>query len=89
MIDASHANSKKDYKMQSLVVDNVKEQLLNGEKNIIGVMLESNLIEGNQKINSRDKLKYGQSITDSCIGWQQTEDIILSIDETLIKAYED
>ena len=89
MIDASHANSKKDYKMQSMVVDDVKVQLLNGEKNIIGVMLESNLVEGNQKINSRDKLKYGQSITDSCIGWQQTEEIIISIDETLIKTYED
>ena len=88
MIDASHANSKKDYKMQSMVVDNVKEQLLNGEQNIIGIMLESNLIEGNQKINSRDKLKYGQSITDSCIGWQQTEDIIMSIDETLVKINE-
>ncbi len=88
MIDASHANSKKDYKMQSMVVDNVKEQLLNGEQNIIGIMLESNLIEGNQKINSRDKLKYGQSITDSCIGWQQTEDIIMSIDETLVKTNE-
>jgi len=88
MIDASHANSKKDFKMQSMVVDNVKEQLLNGEQNIIGIMLESNLIEGNQKINSRDKLKYGQSITDSCIGWQQTEDIIMSIDETLVKTNE-
>ncbi len=88
MIDASHANSKKDYKMQSLVVDDVKKQLLSGEKNIVGIMLESNLVEGNQKINSRDKLKYGQSITDSCIGWDQTEEIISSIDETLVKAYE-
>ncbi len=89
MIDASHANSKKDYKMQSMVVDDVRGQLSDGEKNIIGIMLESNLVEGNQKINSREKLKYGQSITDSCIGWEQTEDIIMSIDETLIKTYED
>ncbi|MDC0985090.1 3-deoxy-7-phosphoheptulonate synthase [Gammaproteobacteria bacterium] len=83
MIDASHANSKKDYKKQSIVVDDVKQQILNGEKNIIGIMLESNLVEGNQKINSRDKLKYGQSITDSCIGWNETEEIILALDETL------
>ena len=83
MIDASHANSKKDYKKQSIVVDDVKDQISSGEKNIIGIMLESNLIEGNQKIDSRDKLKYGQSITDACIGWNETEEIILSLDETL------
>ena len=83
MIDASHANSKKDYKNQSIVVDDVKQQISNGEKNIIGIMLESNLVEGNQKINSREKLKYGQSITDSCIGWNETEEIILSLDEIL------
>jgi 3-deoxy-7-phosphoheptulonate synthase len=83
MIDASHANSKKDYKNQSIVVNDVKQQISNGEKNIIGIMLESNLVEGNQKINNREKLKYGQSITDSCIGWNETEEIILSLDETL------
>ena len=88
MIDASHANSNKDFKMQSKVVDDVKNQLLLGEKNLIGIMLESNLVEGNQKINSRDKLKYGQSITDSCIGWEETEKIILDLDDTLKKAYE-
>ena len=88
MIDASHANSNKDFKMQSKVVDDVKNQLLSGEKNIIGIMLESNLVEGNQKISSRDKLKYGQSITDSCIGWEETENIILDLDDTLKKVYE-
>ena len=88
MIDASHANSNKDFTMQSKVVDDVKNQLLAGEKNIIGIMLESNLVEGNQKINSRDKLKYGQSITDSCIGWAETENIILDLDDTLKKTYE-
>jgi len=88
MIDASHANSNKNYKMQSAVVDDVKKQIIQGEKNIIGLMLESNLIEGNQKINSKENLKYGQSITDSCIGWQETEDIILSLDESLKKTYE-
>ena len=88
MIDASHANSNKDFKMQSKVVDDVKNQLLSGEKNIIGIMLESNLVEGNQKINSIDKLRYGQRITDSCIGWEETENIILDLDDTLKKAYE-
>ena len=88
MIDASHANSNKDFKMQSKVVTDVKNQLLSGERNIIGIMLESNLVEGNQKINSRDKLRYGQSITDSCIGWDETEQLILDLDDTLKKAYE-
>jgi 3-deoxy-7-phosphoheptulonate synthase len=88
MIDASHANSNKNYKMQSAVVEDVKNQIIQGEKNIIGLMLESNLIEGNQKINSKENLKYGQSITDSCIGWQETEDIISSLDESLKKTYE-
>ena len=81
-------NNKSNFKMQSKVVDNVKDQLLSGEKNIIGIMLESNLEEGNQKIASGDKLKYGQSITDSCIGWKETEDIILGLDDTLRRAYE-
>ena len=89
MIDASHANSNKDFKMQSKVVDNVIKQLSDGERNIIGVMLESNLEEGNQKIDSRDKLKYGQSITDSCIGWEETEEIIEKLDTTLKNIYED
>lgn len=88
MIDASHANSNKDFKMQSKVLTDVKNQLLSGERNIIGIMLESNLVEGNQKINSRDKLRYGQSITDSCIGWDETEQLILDLDDTLKKAYE-
>ncbi len=84
MIDASHANSNKDFKLQSKVVNDIKEQIMNGEKNIIGCMLESNLVEGNQKINSRNNLVYGQSITDACIGWNETEDIIKSLDEVLV-----
>ena len=88
MIDASHANSNKDFKMQSKVVDDVKNQLISGEKNIIGIMLESNLVEGNQKIANREDLTYGQSITDSCIGWDETEQLILDLDDVLKKAYE-
>ena len=88
MIDASHANSNKDFKMQSRVVDDVKNQLISGEKNIIGIMLESNLVEGNQKIDSRENLTYGQSITDSCIGWDETQQLILDLDDVLKKAYE-
>ena len=51
-------------------------------------MLESNLVEGNQKIASREDLTYGQSITDSCIGWDETEQLILDLDDALKKAYE-
>jgi 3-deoxy-7-phosphoheptulonate synthase len=76
MIDASHANSQKDFQKQRLVVEDIAEQILNGNKNIFGVMLESNLLEGKQDISNKDNLVYGKSITDACIGWNETEELI-------------
>lgn len=76
MIDASHANSKKDFQKQRLVAEDIAEQILNGNKNIFGVMLESNLLEGKQDISNKDNLVYGKSITDACIGWDETEELI-------------
>ena len=76
MIDASHANSQKDFQKQRLVVEDIAEQILNGNKNIFGVMLESNLLEGKQDISNKDNLVYGKSITDACIGWDETEELI-------------
>jgi 3-deoxy-7-phosphoheptulonate synthase len=73
MIDMSHANSEKDHRKQIRVCDDICDQLRNGEPRIFGVMIESNLIEGAQKISSPDQLTYGQSITDACIGWEDTE----------------
>lgn len=72
MIDFSHANSNKDYTRQMLVAENVAEQLRNGENHIMGVMIESHLQEGRQ-----DKPEiYGKSITDGCIGWDTTEQVL-------------
>jgi len=70
MIDASHGNSQKKFKQQISVVDSISDQIGSGNKNINGVMIESHLVEGNQSIT--DNLTYGQSITDACIGWEDT-----------------
>jgi 3-deoxy-7-phosphoheptulonate synthase len=72
MIDCSHANSKKDYTRQPFVCREVIGQIVNGDQHIIGVMLESNLVAGAQKVESGQPLAYGQSITDACIGWDET-----------------
>jgi 3-deoxy-7-phosphoheptulonate synthase len=72
MIDCSHANSNKDHTRQSAVCRNVAEQIAAGDRRIIGVMLESNLVPGAQKLVPGADLVYGQSITDACIGWDET-----------------
>jgi 3-deoxy-7-phosphoheptulonate synthase len=72
MIDCSHANSGKDHRRQSIVCRDIAAQIAAGNRNIIGVMLESNLIEGTQKLLPGKSLLYGQSITDACLGWDQT-----------------
>ena len=78
MIDCSHGNSNKDYKLQSIVFEDVIKQIIDGNSGIIGVMLESNINDGNQRIPEHlDELKYGVSITDSCIDWGTTELLIL------------
>ena len=72
MVDFSHANSRKDYTRQMEVARDVAAQLQNGEQNIMGIMVESHLVEGRQ-----DKPEtYGQSITDACIGWDATEELL-------------
>jgi 3-deoxy-7-phosphoheptulonate synthase len=76
MIDCSHANSNKDYRRQTAVCSNVAEQIAKGDRRIMGVMLESNLVAGAQKLESGRKLTYGQSITDACIGWDETRDAL-------------
>ena len=79
MIDCSHSNSKKDYRNQQSVFENVINQIINGETSIIGLMLESNINEGKQDLiySDIDKLKKGVSITDSCISMATTTKIIL------------
>jgi len=72
MIDCSHANSNKDYTRQPLVCRDVAAQIASGDRRIIGVMLESNLVAGAQKLVPGQSLVYGQSITDACIAWDET-----------------
>ncbi len=77
VIDCSHANSNKDYTRQKRVLRSIVDQKVWGNTSIKGFMLESNLFEGNQKIPSDLKdLKYGVSVTDPCIGWEETERIV-------------
>ncbi len=73
MIDFSHANSLKQFKRQLEVCDDICNQIKQGEKNIFGVMIESFLEEGNQKLVDGKAETFGKSITDGCIGWQDTE----------------
>jgi len=84
LVDCSHANSNKDYSKQSVVWNDVLDQRIQGNGTIIGMMLESNLKPGNQKLTADpSELEYGVSITDGCIGWQETEDLILAANEKL------
>ena len=80
MVDCSHANSNKNHELQPLVVDNVTHQILDGNKSIIGIMVESNLKAGNQKIlEDHSQMEYGVSVTDKCIDWETTESLLLKM----------
>ncbi|WP_304163243.1 3-deoxy-7-phosphoheptulonate synthase AroG [Lonsdalea britannica] len=76
MIDFSHANSSKQFKKQMDVGTDVCAQIAGGEKAIMGVMIESHLVEGNQNPDSGETLVYGKSITDGCIGWDDTATLL-------------
>ncbi len=77
VVDCSHANSKKNHKAQGIAWQDVINQRKNGNQNIVGLMLESNINEGNQKITGDpSKLQYGVSITDACISWETTAELI-------------
>jgi 3-deoxy-7-phosphoheptulonate synthase len=79
MIDFSHANSYKDPSRQREGCESVCKQLESGEKRVFGVMIESHLVEGAQKVVEGQELTYGQSITDGCIGWEETEELCRSL----------
>ncbi len=84
MVDCSHANSNKDYRNQGKVWNEVIDQRVAGNKTIIGLMLESNLHPGNQSLpEDLSQLQYGVSVTDECIDWDETEQLILSAYEKL------
>src|SRR5580692_7613094 len=87
MVDCSHANSEKKFARQEDVWHSVIEQRIEGTRSLIGLMAESHLFEGNQPIPAKLKdLRYGVSITDSCIGWETTERMIRWAGEVLPKA---
>ncbi|CAH0293648.1 Phospho-2-dehydro-3-deoxyheptonate aldolase, Tyr-sensitive [Pseudomonas sp. Bi70] len=80
MVDCSHANSNKDPALQPLVMDNVANQILEGNQSIVGLMVESHLGWGSQSIpKDLQQLKYGVSITDACIDWESTEKTLRSM----------
>lgn len=84
LVDCSHANSNKDYTKQSVVWNDVLAQRQAGNRAVIGMMVESNLYPGNQPLPSDPSLlQYGVSITDGCIGWEETESLILAAHEKL------
>ena len=84
MIDCSHANSNKDPGLQPLVMENVTNQILEGNKSIIGLMVESHLHWGSQKIQQdKSKMEYGVSVTDACIDWEATETSIRKMRDKL------
>jgi len=76
MIDLSHANSNKDYRRQPVVADDIAQQIEKGDARIFGVMVESNLVEGRQDLTPGQPLVYGQSITDGCIGWESSVEVL-------------
>lgn len=80
MVDCSHANSNKDHNLQPLVLDNVSNQILEGNTSIIGVMIESHINGGNQKLSSNpEDMQYGVSVTDACIDWETTETSLVAM----------
>ena len=81
MVDASHGNSQKQFKKQIDVINNLANQISDGNNNIRGLMMESHLVEGNQAIN--DDLTYGQSITDACMNWEDTLKCLEAISEAV------
>ena len=87
LVDCSHANSAKDFRRQAIVWNDVIEQRLAGNDAIFGLMLESNLFPDRQDLtDDRSKLQFGVSITDACIGWDETERLILETHQRLADA---
>jgi 3-deoxy-7-phosphoheptulonate synthase len=84
VVDASHDNSGKDHRRQSLVVEEIAERIARGEREIVGLMLESFLVAGRQDLvfGQSGALSYGQSITDACIGWEETVSTLELLAET-------
>ena len=84
VVDCSHANSNKDYRLQPLVMENCVNQIVEGNRSIVGLMVESHLHDGNQSIpQDLSELRYGTSVTDACVDWETTESMILQAHDKL------
>ncbi len=79
MVDFSHANSQKKFKNQLTVGNDIAGQISAGSQDIFGVMIESHINEGNQAVGPLESLEYGVSITDSCIGWEDTQNLLKTL----------
>jgi 3-deoxy-7-phosphoheptulonate synthase len=79
IVDASHDNSGKDHERQAVVAREIAEQVAGGDEAIVGVMLESFLVGGNQSVGDGSNLTYGQSITDKCMDWETTVDVLAEL----------
>jgi 3-deoxy-7-phosphoheptulonate synthase len=86
MVDCSHGNSSKDYTRQGAVLRDVVGQAAGGSPHIMGLMLESHIHAGNQPLVDNDRLRYGVSITDACLDWPSTAELLLEADATLRRA---
>ncbi len=77
IVDCSHGNSSKDHARQPIVANDIFDQICQGNSSIVGIMLESHLFEGNQSSSlPKEQLRYGVSVTDACVNWQVTEQLL-------------
>ncbi|MBS0878353.1 MULTISPECIES: 3-deoxy-7-phosphoheptulonate synthase [unclassified Tatumella] len=84
MIDCSHGNSSKDFRRQAAVAESAMAQIKDGNRSVIGLMLESNIYEGNQSSEQpRSEMRYGVSVTDACISWETTENLLRDIHQDM------
>src|SRR5881628_709547 len=79
MVDTSHGNSDKDYRRQPVAAHDLAEQVAHGEAAIFGVMMESFLVDGRQELKNPAALRYGQSVTDACMGWEMTIPVLAEL----------
>jgi 3-deoxy-7-phosphoheptulonate synthase len=89
MVDCSHGNSQKDYAKQPLVAQDVANQVAKGGTDIFGLMVESHINEGRQNLKDGQELNYGQSITDACLGWANTEELLETLAQAVKKRRQD
>lgn len=88
VVDCSHANSGKDHERQVIVCRDLAGQIAGGNSHIAGLMMESHLVAGSQKVRPGEELVYGQSITDACMGWEETEVLLGELAEAVRKRRE-